>query len=207
MKADRCIVYVLTNEAMPDYVKIGMTRTSITQRMTQLYTTAVPVPFECHYAGEVEIAKTVEKRIHRAFDKFRVNKSREFFEIEADAAADIIRMVSLRDVTPTDVVAASREDREAIERLEKRAKRFSFKMVGIAPDTVLTFKLDPEVTCTVLDNHRIAFEGERTSLSAAALIALRRQGFERKAAQGALYWVHDGKTLQDLRAMLEDDEE
>lgn len=206
MQPETCIVYVLTNEAMPEYIKIGTTRANMQQRMVQLYTTGVPVPFECHYAGEVDVAKNVEKRLHRAFDKFRVNKNREFFEIEADAAADIIRMVAIRDVTPNDSVVETPDDRAAIQRLGQRAERFSFKMVGIAPQTVLCFKLDSDVTCIVLDNHRVEFEGEPTSLSAAALTALRRQGFDWKAAQGAQYWMHEGKTLKELREALENDE-
>jgi len=42
------IVYVLANSAMPDIVKIGnTTQADIKTRMNQLYTTGVPVPFEC----------------------------------------------------------------------------------------------------------------------------------------------------------------
>lgn len=49
------IVYVLTNSAMPGLVKIGMTtRESIDTRMKELYSTGVPVPFDCEYACEVK---------------------------------------------------------------------------------------------------------------------------------------------------------
>lgn len=42
------IVYVLTNPAMPGLVKIGMTtRSDIDARMKELYSTGVPVPFDC----------------------------------------------------------------------------------------------------------------------------------------------------------------
>lgn len=207
MHEEICIVYVLTNEAMPDYIKIGMTRVNMQQRMAQLYTTAVPVPFECYYAGEVEISKNVEKRLHRSFDKFRVNKNREFFEIEPEAAADIIRMVALKDVTPMDDVFETIDDKEAIQKLEKRAERFSFKMVGIVPGTVLTFKLDEEITCVVLDNRHVEFGGEKSSLSAAALAAQHNRGFYWKAIQGSAYWMHEGKTLKEHRDYLESYEE
>lgn len=206
MQSDHCIVYILTNEAMPDYIKIGTTRGTIQKRMKQLYTSAVPVPFECHYAAEVEISKNVEKRLHRAFDKYRVNKNREFFEIEAAAVAEIIRMVAIKEVTPTETIVETSDDQQAIQRLEKRVERFSFKMVGIAPGTVLTFKLDEELTCTVLDNRSVEFEGEKTSLSSAALTALKRQGFDWQAAQGAQYWMHKGNTLKELREQLENAE-
>lgn len=42
------IVYLLTNPVMPGLVKIGMTlRDEIDARMKELYTTGVPLPFEC----------------------------------------------------------------------------------------------------------------------------------------------------------------
>ena len=206
MTSETCIVYVLTNEAMPDYVKIGTTRSTMQQRMAQLYSTSVPVPFECHYAGEVEVAKNVEKRLHRAFDKFRINKNREFFEIDPEAVAEIIRLVALRDVSPTDDVYETPDDKEAIQKLEKRAARFNFKMVGLSPGTVLTFKYDENITCTVVDHRNVDFDGETQSLSAAALAALRKRGFDWKAAQGAAFWMYEGKTLKDLRDQMEDGE-
>ena len=45
------IVYVLTNPAMPRMVKIGRTGREIGARLSDLYTTGVPLPFECEYAA------------------------------------------------------------------------------------------------------------------------------------------------------------
>ena len=48
------IVYVLRNEAMPNLIKIGKTkRKDLQARMSELYSTGVPFPFECLWAGEV----------------------------------------------------------------------------------------------------------------------------------------------------------
>ena len=48
------IVYVLTNPAMPGIVKIGMTdKLEVQPRMRDLYTTGVPLPFDCVIATEV----------------------------------------------------------------------------------------------------------------------------------------------------------
>lgn len=48
------IVYLLTNPCMPGLVKIGMTtQEDIDKRMRELYTTGVPVPFECQFACKV----------------------------------------------------------------------------------------------------------------------------------------------------------
>ena len=51
----------------------------------------------------------------------------------------------------------------------------------------------------MVDDITIEFEGKRTSLSNAALIAIRRFGYEWKAIQGAMYWVYKGETLLERR--------
>lgn len=200
-----CIVYVLTNDAMPGFVKVGTTRHPMEQRLKQLYTSGVPVPFECYYAGVVEHALNVERRIHRAFDVFRVNKNREFFEIDAEAAADIVRMVAIRDATPTEDFIEVAEDKVAMDRLEKRAERFNFSMLGIQPGTELRFSEDDGITCRVVDNRRVEFSGEEISLSAAALLALKSKGYDWKSAQGARWWTLGGRTLLDHRQAIEGD--
>ena len=49
------IVYVLTNPTMSGIVKIGMTNADDVQfRMNQLYSTGVPLPFECVIARQIE---------------------------------------------------------------------------------------------------------------------------------------------------------
>jgi hypothetical protein len=79
------IVYVLTNPAMPNIVKIGLTtRGDIQQRMNELFTTGVPVPFECAFACDVDDCEAVEKALHLAFRPNRIHPKREFFNLEPD---------------------------------------------------------------------------------------------------------------------------
>ena len=83
------IVYLLTNPVMPGLVKIGMTtQEDIDKRMKELYTTGVPVPFECKFACKVKKSDClkIEKALHKAFDPQRINQNREFFRINVDQA-------------------------------------------------------------------------------------------------------------------------
>lgn len=62
------IVYVLTNPAMPGFVKIGKTYLdNVNQRLGQLYSTGVPFPFELAFACEVPNATEFERALHVAF--------------------------------------------------------------------------------------------------------------------------------------------
>ena len=55
------IVYILTNESMPDTIKVGITG-NLDRRIKELDTTGTPLPFECYYAVEVENAAAIEKK-------------------------------------------------------------------------------------------------------------------------------------------------
>ena len=72
-------VYVLTNPAMPDLVKIGKTTRDVSLRLADLYSTGVPLPFECEYAAKVKDVDETEKAFHLGFKKDRVNIIKRIF--------------------------------------------------------------------------------------------------------------------------------
>ncbi len=96
------IVYLLTNPVMPGLVKIGMTtQNDIDKRMKELYTTGVPVPFECQFACRVNKSDCarIEKALHKAFEPQRINANREFFRINVEQARAILELFHHEDVT------------------------------------------------------------------------------------------------------------
>ena len=123
------IVYVLTNPAMPGIVKIGMTdRPDVQRRMGDLYTTGVPLPFDCVIAREIEgrEAAEIERALHTAFEPNRINRSREFFQVEPEQVQVLLRVMPGRDVTPqyADQSADLQpDDREASTEFKKRQNR------------------------------------------------------------------------------------
>ena len=188
---------------MPNLVKLGITYTTIEQRMKELYTAGVPVPFECFHASLVENAEDVERRIHRAFSKFRVNKNREFFEILPENILEILEMVEIEDVTPKKDFMETDEDKKAIKKLEKKRERFNFKMVNIPIGAELVFAKNENKKCTVIGNNKVLFNGQKMSLSKSALIVLKELGYNWKGAQGAAHWIYKGETLKDIRERIE----
>jgi hypothetical protein len=120
------IVYVLTNAAMPGIVKIGMTnRADVQLRMNELYSTGVPFPFECAIARQMEDneALEIESALHTAFGPYRVNPSREFFQIEPEQAKVLLQVMHGKDATPSrdpQADAIPPEDREAASAFENR---------------------------------------------------------------------------------------
>lgn len=83
-------VYVLTNDAFPGLVKIGMTTHDPRKRAGELYTTGVPFPFDVAFCIWCDDAALVEEAVHCRLDDFRCNKSREFFKVDTRSAVGIV---------------------------------------------------------------------------------------------------------------------
>ena len=122
------IVYLLTNPVMPGLVKIGMTtQEDIDKRMKELYTTGVPVPFEC--------------KLHKAFDPQRINQNREFFRINVEQAQAILELFHHEDVTEevTDEIQNDLTDEDKAASTKAHAKRppLNFYEMGLQKGDVV----------------------------------------------------------------------
>ncbi|PIY84801.1 hypothetical protein COY76_04980, partial [bacterium CG_4_10_14_0_8_um_filter_33_57] len=91
------IVYILKNESMPEYVKIGFTHGDVKERLRQLDRTGVPLPFEVYYAATVEDAEREEKWLHSIFADRRARDSREFFKMNPEYAALALKRVEISE--------------------------------------------------------------------------------------------------------------
>jgi hypothetical protein len=72
----------------------------VKSRVKELFTTGVPVPFDCVYACVVESNKEVEKLMHGKFAAERINPRREFFRLDTADAVAALKPHELSDVTP-----------------------------------------------------------------------------------------------------------
>ena len=200
-------VYILTNESMPDIIKIGITD-NLFRRLKELDNTSTPLPFECFYALEVEDAQSIEKLLHEAFDDKRVRQNREFFNCppeQAKSALKIAEKMGGRDVTPKEVVVETEQDRQALDSAKKKKGRVDyFGVLGINDGEILTFSKDQTITCEVKENGQVLFRDEITSLSGSALIIVSEMGYNWQQVRGAGYWCYKGTTLLDLYQQSQD---
>lgn len=198
------IIYILTNEAMPGYVKIGMTNTDLEQRIRDLSgSTSVPLPFTCFYACTVNNATFVEHQLHDAFDGSRVNPRREFFQIAPERVVAALKLAEIENITPKKDFVESKEDQQALNQARTIREKFNFKMVDIPAGAELVFSRDENLKAKVVDNKFIEFNGEVTRLSRSAQKIL---GVDYGVA-GTDYWMYDGETLDERRRRFEGGEE
>lgn len=198
--AGREIVYVLTNPAMPGLVKIGKTtQVDLSTRLSQLYTTGVPVPFECAYACEVDDCTKVERAFHTAFGGQRVNPKREFFSIEPERVIAVLSLVAVGDATPQVerelAVGLDSDDRASRETLKRsRRPRMNLGEMGIPVGATLVYRDDADATVTVLDDKTVEFNGEPCSLTAATQ---RLMGTPYQVSPTP-YWSYEGRPLKTI---------
>ena len=191
------IVYVLTNPSMPGLVKIGKTtRETVSARLNELYSTGVPVPFECTYAGRVNDVSKVEQAFHQAFGPYRLNLKREFFEIEPEQAVSLLELMSAEDLTPvlqSEADSIDTESKDASEKLKSRRPRFNFEEMGIPIGACLKFTRSERIV-EVASERNVLFDGEECSLTAATR-ELVGKGYN--IAPGP-YWTYEGRILRDI---------
>ena len=195
------IVYILTNQSMSDTIKIGITD-DLESRMKQLDNTSTPLPFECYYAVEVEDARAIEKKIHEGLDDKRIRQNREFFNATAEQAKAILEIAEVmggKNVTPTEDIVETPQDKQALDTARKIRKSFNFGMINLKPGTILQFVKDNTITCEVYDDTKVKFRDKITSLSNAADIIMKEMGYDWASVQGPVWWSYNGKSMSELR--------
>lgn len=198
------IVYVLTNEAMPGIVKIGRTG-DVEQRIRSLDTTALPLPYECHYAAQVADASETERILHALFSEHRVRSNREFFRLSPEKVFIALRLANHADVTPRNGIFESKEEEQAVIQARARRSRIDLQAIDIPVGAVLLFSRDTKITCTVRDNSQVEYQGSVMSLSRSALAILQGMGYGAGSVSGSAYWMFDDETLDERRQRLENE--
>ncbi len=196
------IVYLLTNPVMPGLVKIGMTtQKEIEQRMKELYTTGVPLPFECQFACKVkktDCAK-IEKALHTAFGPQRINANREFFRIQVEQAKAILELFHHEDIT-TDVSEEiendlTPEDKAASVKAQLHRPALNFYEMGMQKGDLLVWKDDPSISVTIISDRKVEYEGEEASISA---LSAQLKGYKSKHISPTPHWLYKDQPLSEI---------
>ncbi|USR02338.1 GIY-YIG nuclease family protein [Sphingomonas aerolata] len=197
------IVYVLTNDAMPNMVKIGRTSgDGVERRVAELSrATGIPLPFKVAVARTVHDAHVVERALHIAFGPDRVNPAREFFSIAPERAIAIINAFPGRDLTPQteraveQAVEASEPGTLAAAQAFERKRRppLNFVEMGVPVGSTLIHIATSE-TVEVVEPKKVRLRDEVVSLTRAQQIV---SGAEYAVAPGR-HWSFDSVPISTL---------
>ena len=200
--SNRGIVYVLTNQAMDNYVKVGRTSGNsskdVLERMKQLDNTSVPLPFDCEYAAVVDNYEKVEQSLLTAFEDRRVPRREFLHDVAPHQLKVLLKLIEIDDVTPrgSDVVDVP----PVVDG--GRKPKFKFSTARVPVGATLQWADNPQITCRVEDDTHILYQGKRATISGVA-----KELKEWKAAQGSLYWLYEEVTLKKRLEQVEAEEE
>ena len=215
------VIYILTNPSFPDYVKIGYAD-DIDKRLSQLNRSeCIPFAFRVYATYEVN-SRLSDLKIHAIIDKLNPNlrsienfngqkRVREFYAMPPEDAYSILEAIAeihgrtdkLKLIPPSEEDAEAAETAEDIEEQKKeRLAPFAFSLCQIPVGAVIEYcnRSDEKsgLTCTVIDDHTVEYDGKRWSLSALAAMLTQSKW----SVAGPRYFKYKGEWLNDIRKRL-----
>lgn len=185
-------IYIMTNPCLENMVKIGYAK-DVDERRRQLSTTALPYEYEIYATYETS-GKLEDKKLHKLIDNLnpdlRVSKNREFFVMTPEDAyglLEAIAMISdsqdkLKRIKNTMTVATQKTKRPPV----------NFIKCGIPIGAELVFVENSNIKVTVIDERKVQYNGELTSLSAIA------KGIKGYPCAGPSYFTYKGELISDI---------
>ena len=157
-------IYVMTNPALKDMVKIGFAK-DVELRRKQLSTTALPYEYEIFATYETS-GNLEDKKLHKMIDSLnpdlRVSSNREFFMMTPQEAYELLEAIATISGTKGKLkkVKVPSENKQRVKR-----PPVNFDSCGIPLGSELIFTEDPSVVVKVVAPRKVEYNGEITSAS------------------------------------------
>lgn len=218
MKETKGVIYILTNPSFPDYVKIGYAD-NIEKRLQQLNRSeCIPFAFRVYATYEVN-SRLSDLKIHTIIDKLNPNlrsidnfngqkRVREFYAMSAEDAYSILEAIAeihgctdkLMLVKPNEEEIRAEETAEEVKKESRtRSANFTFSEWEIPFGAVLEYYTDSTITCTVVDDRKVEYNGEVMSLTGVAKIITGKTS----GIAGPRYFKYKGTWLWDIEGRKE----
>ncbi len=187
-------IYIMTNPALKDMVKIGYA-TDVEARRKQLSTTALPFEYQVYATYETS-GNLEDKKLHSMIDQLndnlRVSKGREFFLMSPDDAYKLLEAIATISGTKDKLNPPKAKAIQASTQ-QTRKPPIDFAKCGIPVGAELVFTEDSSVKVTVTGNRKVEYNEVETSVSA---VAASLKGVEHIA--GPQYFTYNGELLADI---------
>lgn len=187
-------VYIFTNPAIPDYVKVGITK-NIKERLQELSSkTSIPLPFECYAYLRVPAgqAQPIEKHLHKVLSK-SITKTKEFFKSTPEEVLDFFEGYPIKKAK---LFINGKKEIKSEEI--KKAVPSTFALLNIPIGSVLYYKDNPDIKCTVYDEkNNVEYNGNITTLS--RIVCEIKQY---PTANGFEYFIYQNEILTARRKRL-----
>lgn len=184
-------IYIMTNPALKDMVKIGYA-SNVENRRKQLSTTALPYEYEIYATYETS-GNLEDKKLHKMIDNLnpdlRITKNREFFVLSPEDAYELLESIAVISGTKDKL---KRVKKTAAKKQITKRPPVNFKKCNIPIGAELVFAEDSNITVTVISERKVQYNDEITSLSA---ISDKIKGY---STSGPQYFTYNGKTISQI---------
>ena len=217
------VIYILTNPSFPGLVKIGYAD-NLQARLKQLnQSECLPYAFRVYATYEVS-SRLSDKKVHSIIDRLNPNlrstdnvngkrRVREFYEMKPEAAYSILEAIAeingcedkLKLCRQDEPIAEEKSVIEnkvaAVDAQDTCSKSgaFRFSMCGIKIGEKIDFwrtaTQPTDISCTVVDDRHIEYEGVIYSMSTLA----KKLIGAKQPVRGTNYFKYKGRWLNDLR--------
>lgn len=184
-------IYIMTNPALKDMVKIGFA-TDVEARRKLLSTTALPYEYEVYATYETS-GNLEDKKLHKMIDNLnpdlRVTSNREFFVMTPQEAYDLLEAIA--------TISGTKDKLKKVKIAESKKQKVrrppvNFTKCGIPVGAELVFIKDPSVIAVVVNERKVQYNDEITSLSA---ISDRLLGY---SSAGPSFFTYHGKKVSEI---------
>lgn len=207
------VIYILTNPSFKEYVKIGYAD-DVERRLQELNRSeCVPFSFRI-YATYAVTSRLSDKNVHSIIDRLNpdlrtvenVNgkkREREFYAMEPEKAYKILEAIAemhgftdrLKLWCPTSTEQVEEREAQDIEKESRtRSNNFTFSEWQIPVGAILQYRLDSSITCEVVDDRKVKFNGEIMYLTGVAKKCLGKDS----GVCGPDYFTYMGTKLWDI---------
>lgn len=184
-------IYIMTNPALTNMVKIGYA-TDVENRRKQLSTTALPYEYEI-YATYKTSGKLEDKKLHKMIDNLnpdlRISKSREFFILTSEDAYELLESIAVISGTE-DKLKKVKFSSSGVQKTKRPPVNFAKCNIPVGAE--LVYIEDPSVVAVVVDERKVQYKNEITSLSA---ISDRIKGY---STAGPAFFTYNGKIVSQI---------
>ena len=184
-------IYIMTNPALKDMVKIGYAA-DVETRRKRLSTTALPYEYEVYATYETS-GNLEDKKLHKMIDNLnpdlRVSSNREFFVMSPQEAYELLEAIAVISGTKDKLkkVKVAPAKKQVVRR-----PPVNFVKCGIPMGAELVYIEDPNLTVKVVSERKVEYNGEITSMSA---ISDRIKGYP---TPGPQFFTYDGEKVSDI---------
>lgn len=212
------VIYILTNPSFDGYVKIGYAD-DLDKRLAQLNRSeCIPYAFRAYAVYKVN-NRLSDLQIHKIIDTINPNlrtietfqgrkRVREFYAMSAENAYKIFEAIAdmhgfsdrLIKIPPTQ----SDEEAEVTageieEERRERMSPFAFSKCNIEIGEIIEFYNDPSITCKVVSDKTVEYQGREYSLTALA----QELTHSRYNLAGPRFFRYHEELLNEIRKRVE----